>query len=116
MKVRLGDDPRDSTIVIRNLSPHAIEITTIGLVEADGSLTKWAEDLGFNDDLPKQIDARSELVLQLDLDMTTRLAYEQKIRGRCGCYVRIAGGKVYADPGRFQRWRWRSLGKKPIGL
>ncbi|QHG68074.1 hypothetical protein [Pseudomonas putida] len=110
VKVRLGNDPRDSTVVISNLSPHAIEITAVGLVEADGSLTRWAEDLGLNEEMPKRVDARSELVLQLDLDMTIRLAYEQKARGRGGCYVRVAGGRIYADPGRFQRWWWRALG------
>lgn len=109
VRVRLGDDERDSTIVISNLSPHAIEVTKVGLVEADGNLSTWAEEIQFDMDLPKRIDARSELVFQLDMNFTLTLAYEKIKLGRCGCYVRVAGGRVYADPGRLNRWWWRAL-------
>lgn len=103
----LGSYDRDDLIVVSNLSPHAIEITSLGVVAADGSLSDWFDGPDAWPGLPKRIEARAEHTFQLHEAIAPYSAYHRRIHGRGGCFVRIAGGRAFSSPGRLRRrWWW----------
>ncbi|MGG4659361.1 hypothetical protein ACLPJF_13620 [Pseudomonas vlassakiae] len=114
----LGFHDRDDLVVVSNLSPHAIEITSVGVVEADGSLSDWFDGPDAWPGLPKRLEARSECTVTLHEAIAPFSAYQRKHLGRGGCFIRIAGGRVFSDPGRLRRrWWWlRSVMGKVFGL
>ncbi|MBR7520394.1 hypothetical protein [Pseudomonas juntendi] len=107
VKVFLGCDHHDDVVYVSNLSPHAVELTSIGVVEADGSLADWFDGPDAWPGLPKRMEARSECSIRLHEAIAPFSAYQRKFLGRGGCFVRIAGGKAFCNPGRLRRrWWW----------
>lgn len=116
VRLYLGSYDRDDLIIVSNLSPHAIEITSVGVVEADGSLSDWFDGPDAWPGLPKRLEPRSECAITLHAALAPFSAYQRQYLGRCGCFVRIAGGRVFSDPGLLRRrWWWvRSLLERPL--
>lgn len=109
IKLFLGKEEEDSTLMVYNLSPHAVQIVSLGVVEADGSLSDWFDGPDPWPGLPEKIEARSQHRFTLHSELASFGAYQQKIHGRCGCFVRVAGGAAYCDPGWVGRLWWRLL-------
>ncbi|HBP0459503.1 hypothetical protein IPC353_10835 [Pseudomonas aeruginosa] len=107
VKLYLGRVDREDEITVSNLSPHAIEITSLGVVDADGSLLDWSDGPDGWPGLPARIEPRSERTFQLHAAIAPYSAYLRKFKGRGGCFIRIAGGRAFSDPGRLRRrWWW----------
>ncbi|NUU37398.1 hypothetical protein HNQ83_20310 [Pseudomonas sp. C2B4] len=125
VKLYLGSHYRDDLVVVSNLSPHTIEITSVGVVAADGSLSDWFDGPDPWPGLPKRLEPRSECTITLHEEIAPFSAFQRKQFGRGGCFVRIAGGRVFSNPGRIRsRWWWvRSrleaafgrLGRRAVG-
>ena len=107
--VYLGCEERDDVISVSNLSPYAIELTSLGAVEADGSVTDWSDGPDAWPGLPCRMEARSETSFLLHSELAPYSAYNRKVRGRCGCFVRIAGGRLFSNPGLLGRMWWKIL-------
>lgn len=114
----LGFYDRDDLVIVSNLSPHAIEITSVGVVEADGSLYDLFDGPHPWPGLPKRVEPRSEYTITLPAAIAPFSAYMRKQHGRGGCFVRIAGGRAFSDIGLLRRrWWWvRSLMEKALGM
>lgn len=117
VRVFLGCGHKADLIIVSNLSPHAIEITSVGVIEANGDLSDWFDGPDAWPGLPKRLEPRSECTITLPDAIAPFSAYQRKYLGRCGCFVRVAGGREFSDPGRLRRrWWWvRSLLERLLG-
>jgi len=107
IRLELGCYDRDDQITVSNLSPHAIEVTSVGVVESDGSLEGFFDGPDPWPGLPIRIEARSEKTITLHAALAPYSAYIKKHYGRGGCFIRIAGGRAYSDTGWLRRrWWW----------
>lgn len=107
LKLHLGFIGSDDIVSISNLSPHAVEITSIGVVRADGSLSDWSDGPDPWPGLPRRLESRSECTITLHEELAPFSASHKKYSGRGGCFVRIAGGRAFSNPGKVRRgWWW----------
>lgn len=98
----------DDDLKVANTSPHAVEIEHIGLVEGDGRLSEaWAAEPMTYPQLPCKIEPRSSMSFSLGIANMLTISMEQHQHGRYGCYVRLAGGYLFSNPGRVGRAWWR---------
>lgn len=111
VKLYLGLHGHNSTLRVSNMSPHEVEIVSLGVVEADGSIDDWTDESDPWPGLPKKIPARSEHTFTLYSELASFGAFERSVKGRCGCFVRLAGGRVYSNPGKLRRFWWWILGR-----
>lgn len=107
VRVSLGFRGRDEEIWVTNMSPHEIEIVSLGAVKADGSLSDWFDGPDPWPGLPKRVPARSEVVIQLHSALTPSSLYQLHSHGKGGCFVRVAGGRPFSNPTRIKRMWWR---------
>lgn len=106
VKIHLGFCGDDDLIIVANLSPHPLEITSLGVVQANGDMFDWSDGPDAWPGLPKKLEARSECTLRLG-ELAPFSLYERKYKGRSGCFVRIAGGRAFSDINRIRRIWWR---------
>ncbi|WP_439867993.1 hypothetical protein [Pseudomonas syringae] len=64
VKVSLGIRDKDEEIWVTNMSPHEVEIVSLGAVKADGSLSDWFDGPDPWPGLPKRVPARSQVVIK----------------------------------------------------
>lgn len=107
VKLVLGFIDQEEQIVVSNLSPHAIELTSLGAIRDNGSLDDWFDGPDAWPGLPRRIEARSELTLTLHAEHAPYIIKQRRRIGRAGCFVRIAGGRAFSNPGRLRRLLWR---------
>lgn len=105
----------DGTIQVTNNSPHAVTLVELGMVTGDGSLKSFyhRED---GPQLPHRLDARDTVSFRPSIGMTVELAHEEKVKGRSGCFARMASGQWLGRRGRVcsevnaaKRCYWRLL-------
>ncbi|WP_129398498.1 hypothetical protein [Pseudomonas syringae] len=109
VKVSLGIRDKDEEIWVTNMSPHEVEIVSLGAVKADGSLSDWFDGPDPWPGLPKRVPARSQVVIKLHPAQTPSSLYRQYNIGKGGCFVRVAGGRTFSNPPRFKRVWWRMV-------
>lgn len=107
VRVSLGFRDRDEEIWVTNMSPHEVEIVSLGAVNADGSLSDWFDGPDPWPGLPKRVPARSEVVITLHASRTPSSLYQRYSLGKGGCFVRVAGSRPFSDPPRVKRLWWR---------
>lgn len=103
VKVSLGIRDKDEEIWVTNMSPHEIEIVSLGAVKGDGSLSDWFDGPDPWPGLPKRVPARSEVVIKLHPALTPSSLYQSYSVGKGGCFVRVSGGRPFTSPGRVKR-------------
>jgi hypothetical protein len=108
VKVSLGFRDKDEEIWVTNMSPHEVEIVSLGAVNSDGSLSDWFDGPDPWPGLPKRVPARSEIVIQLHQALTPSNLYQRHSAGVGGCFVRIAGGRSFSNPSLVRRLCWRT--------
>lgn len=107
--VSLGNQYRDEEIFVSNMSPHEVEIVSLGAINADGSLSDWTNGPDPWPSLPLRIPARGHSTITLDAVIApARLCHAYSL-GRGGCFVRVTGGKVFSNPGLIKRKWWKVL-------
>ncbi|WP_296180344.1 hypothetical protein [Pseudomonas sp. UBA1879] len=111
LQVSLGNQYDHEEIFVSNMSPHEVEVISLGAINADGSLSDWTDGPQPWRSLPKRIPARGHLTISLDADIAPANLCHAYNLGRGGCFVRITGGKVFSNPGLIKRkwWKVRSL-------
>ncbi len=109
VRVSLGSRGRDEEIWVSNMSPHEVEIVSLGAVSADGRLSDWSDGPDPWPSLPKRIPARTQVVIELNAAITPASLYQRYNRGKGGCFVRIAGGRAFSNPGLAKRGWWRMM-------
>lgn len=107
VKVSLGLRDRNEEIWVTNMSPHEVEIVSLGAVKPDGSLSDWSDGPDQWPGLPKRVPARSQVVIMLHPAQTPSSMYQLRRIGKGGCFVRIAGGREFSDPPRVKLLWWR---------
>jgi hypothetical protein len=115
VKVSLGFRDRAEEIWVTNMSPHDIEIVSLGAVKADGSLSDWFDGPDPWPSLPKRIPARTEVVIEINPALAPSSLYQRYRLGKGGCFVRIAGGRAFSNPGCGKRAWWRVMSWFGIG-
>lgn len=107
LSVYLGLDYKVDTINVANNSPHDVSIVWLGVIEADGRLANYWEEGDYAPSLPHRLKARDVITFQVPHDMGIYCAFGRSVRGRAGCYIRLADGSTYSDISRARRaWWW----------
>lgn len=106
VRLYLGQQDREDTIVVSNLSPHAIEVVALGAVKPNGYLKEFFD--GHDPWLaePKRIEARGQRTFKLSAEVAPFNITRLRSVRRAGCFVRLAGGEHFSNPGRVIRHLW----------
>lgn len=102
----IGQQDRDDTIVVSNLSPHAVEVVALGAVKPNGYLEEFFDHHDPWLAEPQRIEARGQRTFKLTAEVVPFRITKLRSARRAGCFVRLAGGEHFSNPGRVIRHLW----------